>query len=132
MTQTAARPRRRTAKKPPVWVSYAAGTDADYFADWCEASLVQWVDDWAGMPLTLEAWQREVFADALAYDQNGLPIWNSVVICVPRKNGKTMMLAALAVYKLLEDSDGSPEILLAASTDKQDRKSTRLNSSHRL
>src|SRR5439155_12023875 len=46
------------------------------------------------------------------------PVWRSVVIIAPRKNGKTAMLAAFALYRLLT-SDGAPEILLAASSDKQ-------------
>jgi phage terminase large subunit-like protein len=56
--------------------------------------------------------------EALAFDTDGWPIWNSVVIVMPRKNGKTMLLAAYAVYRLLT-SEGLPEILLAASSDKQ-------------
>lgn len=56
--------------------------------------------------------------EALAYDTDGWPVWNSVVIVMPRKNGKTMLLAAYAVYRLLTEG-GLPEILLAASSDKQ-------------
>lgn len=60
----------------------------------------------------------EFLEEALAYDETGWPIWNSVVLQVPRKNGKTTLLAAYAVYRLLT-SDGMPEILLAAASDKQ-------------
>lgn len=56
--------------------------------------------------------------EALAYDESGWPVWNSVVFQVSRKNGKTQLLAAYAVYRLLT-SDGSPEILVAAASDKQ-------------
>ena len=92
--------------------------DVDHFARFCEEFLVQSVDDWDGLPLRLESWQRRMFGEALAYDESGHPVWRSVVIVAPRKNGKTAMLAAYAVYRLLT-SDGSPEILLAASSDKQ-------------
>jgi phage terminase large subunit-like protein len=59
-----------------------------------------------------------LFDEALAYDGSGWPVWSSVVVVAPRKNGKTMTLGAYAVYRLLT-SDGLPEILLAASSDKQ-------------
>jgi phage terminase large subunit-like protein len=36
----------------------------------------------------------------------------------PRKDGKTALLAAVAFYRLLTD-EGRPEILLAASSDRQ-------------
>jgi phage terminase large subunit-like protein len=41
-----------------------------------------------------------------------------VVLVVPRKNGKTTLLAAYGLYRLLFDT-GQPEILLAASSDRQ-------------
>lgn len=66
----------------------------------------------------LEAWQKEMLGEALAYDSDGWATWRSVVIVAPRKNGKTVLLAALSLYRLLT-SDGRPEILLAASSDKQ-------------
>ncbi|MFN0092908.1 MAG: terminase large subunit domain-containing protein [Acidimicrobiales bacterium] len=56
--------------------------------------------------------------EALSVDAHGLPVWKSVVLVLPRKNGKTALLAAYSLYHLLED-DGRPEILLAASSDKQ-------------
>lgn len=63
-------------------------------------------------------WQREFFDELLAADADGVPYWSSAGLVVSRKNGKTAMLAALALYRLLED-DGKPEILLAAASDKQ-------------
>jgi phage terminase large subunit-like protein len=59
-----------------------------------------------------------MMGEALAFGGDGWPVWRSVVIVAPRKNGKTALLAALALYRLLT-SDGRPEILLAASSDKQ-------------
>ena len=108
---------KRRGRKPAPWRSYAQGTDADHFAEFCEQFLEQSVDAWDGLPLVLEPWQKRLFGEAMAFDGDG-QVWRSVVIVAPRKNGKTAMLAAYAVYRLLT-SDGSPEILLAASSDKQ-------------
>lgn len=101
-----------------AWEGYAADSAVEHFAWWAERYCVQAVDQHAGMPLVLEGWQREFFGEALAVDADGLPVWRSCALCVPRKNGKTTMLAAYAVYHLLTD-DGQPEVLLAAASDKQ-------------
>lgn len=74
-------------------------------------------DRWAGQPLKLERFQRQMMGEAMAFDVSGLPVWQSVVIIIPRKNGKTQLLAAYAVYRLVT-SDDQPEILLAAASDK--------------
>ena len=97
---------------------YAPFTEADYFADWCERNLEHSVDRFAGQPVIWEGWQRDFFEEALAADEAGAPYWKSVGLVVARKNGKTAMLAALALYRLMED-EGQPEILLAAASDKQ-------------
>jgi len=101
-----------------AWKGYAAGSEVAHFADFCREHLVQSEDRWEGRPLVLEAWQRRMLGEALAFDEEGLPVWRSVVIVAPRKTGKTSLLAALAVYRLVT-SAGRPEILLAASSDKQ-------------
>jgi phage terminase large subunit-like protein len=107
--------RRREAVAPPP---YAAGSEVEHFETFCRDHLIQSVDRWAGEPLVLYPAQREFFNEALAYDEHGLPIWESVVQVMPRKNGKTVGQAAYALYRLLTD-DGMPEILLAAASDRQ-------------
>lgn len=99
-------------------LKYAYGTEVDYFADWCERNLRHSVDQWAGKPVVWEPWQRAFFEELLAADESGTPYWSSAALVVSRKNGKTAMLAALALYRLMED-EGQPEILLAAASDKQ-------------
>jgi phage terminase large subunit-like protein len=95
-------------------------TEGDLFADWCADNLIQSEDQFAGKPLRLEQWQRDFFDAALTVtDEETLePYWRMVALVVGRKNGKTAMLAALALYRLFNDP-GRPEVLLAAGTDKQ-------------
>lgn len=97
---------------------YANLTEGAYFAEWCEANLQHSVDRFAGQPVVLEPWQRDFFDELLAADEDGVPYWSSGALVVSRKNGKTAMLAALALFRLIED-EGQPEILLAAASDKQ-------------
>lgn len=110
------RPRVRRSTAP--WRVYAKGSEVDHFSAFCSEHLVQSIDQWDNLPLDLEAWQRRMMGEALAYDDQGWPVWRSVVIVMPRKNGKTVLLAAYAIYRLLT-SEGAPEILMAASSDKQ-------------
>lgn len=102
----------------PAWKKYARGSEIGHFASFCAEHLVQSVDDWDGLPLELERYQLESMGEAMAYGEDGWPVWQSVVFVWPRKNAKTTTLAAYGVYRLLT-SDGSPEILFAAASDKQ-------------
>ncbi len=103
---------------PARWEAYAEASGVEHFAWWCREFVVQSVDDFAGAPLELEEFQLEVMGEAMAVLDEGRPAWRSVVLVVPRKNGKTALLAAYALYRLLHD-DGAPEILLAAASSKQ-------------
>lgn len=109
----------KTAKRRDLFVpEYAAGTRAEHFAWWCEQNLQHTIDRWVGEPVVLEPWQKRFMSEALATDENDAAVWSSCALVIPRKNGKTTLLAALALYDLLEN-DGAPEILLAAGSDKQ-------------
>lgn len=106
------------ARRRDAWRDYAYGSEVSEFARFCREFCEHSEDRWAGKPFVLEPWQRRLFGEALAYDSGGWPIWRSVVIIIPRKNGKTESLAAMALYRLLT-SEGRPEILLAASSNEQ-------------
>jgi phage terminase large subunit-like protein len=93
-------------------------TRRPHFSWFCRNALEHSIDKFAGTPVVLEDWQDDFFDEALTVDESALYIWLSVVLVLPRKNGKTTMLAAYALYRLLYD-DGMPEILLAAASDKQ-------------
>lgn len=106
------------SRPPDAWRNYAAGSEIKHFADFCAKYMVQSEDRWEGLPLILEPWQRRMMGEAMSYDEDGFPIWRSIVIVAPRKTGKTALLAALSIYRVVT-SAGRPEILLAASSDKQ-------------
>lgn len=97
-----------------------AFSQAEHFAWWAKTHCVQSTDQFAGEPLAFEDWQMAFLEDALALTGDGEPVWKSLALVVPRKNGKTTMLSAFALYRLLYD-DGNPSILLAASSDGQAR-----------
>jgi hypothetical protein len=101
------------------WEGYAEATRGEHFAWWCAEHCFQSTDRFAGLPLILEPdWQRPMMDEALAELDEDVAYWQTVVLVLPKKNGKTALLAAYALYELVEN-DGAPEILLAAATDKQ-------------
>src|SRR3990167_8813355 len=114
-TKTLGRP-VGTRHSPDARPQTAATYELPPFDEWAEANLIQSTDIWAGKPLSLEPWQRTFMRQATEMDGREF-LWRSAVLVLPRKNGKTTMLAAYALYRLFDS--GQPEILLAASSDKQ-------------
>lgn len=117
MTATIDKPARRRSRAA-AWRDYAAGSLVDHFQWWAAEYCIQTIDQFAGWPLELERWQTTFLGEALAVNDDGDPFWDTAVLVVPRKNGKSTMLAAYGLYHLLEGG-GQPEVLLAASSDKQ-------------
>ena len=56
--------------------------------------------------------------EVMAVEEDETPYWSTGVLVLPRKNGKTTLLGAFGMYHL-DQSDGMPEVLLTASSDKQ-------------
>jgi len=101
-----------------AWAEYASDSDGESFDAFCADFLIHTVDEWDGDPVVLEEWQADVFGEALAVTEEGRWHWRTVVLCLPRGNGKTTMMAAYALYRLMTDG-GDPQILLAASSNEQ-------------
>src|SRR5437870_1629355 len=55
----------------------------------------------AGRRFKLRDWQRKIIEALYATDEAGRRVKRSALICVPRKNGKTTLSAALALVHLL-------------------------------
>lgn len=108
----------RRGRSPDRWASYADGTRVDHFEWWARTYCVQSIDRFAGQPLILEGFQVEFLSEALAVTGDGAPYWRSIVLVLPRKNGKTTLLSAYGTYHAEQD-DGQPEVLFAAASDKQ-------------
>lgn len=103
---------------PRSWSRRKGEPVADHFARWCKTALVHSTDQWAGKPFVLEPWQRSFLGEALEEQDDDEPRWSSVALVVARKNGKTAMLAAWSLYRLIFGT-GQPEILLTAASDRQ-------------
>ena len=93
----AAPPRIESDPHPDAVGSY--GLDA---IDWIENSGLSAYGD----PIRLRPWQQRVLLRALEHDEDGTLVWPTVVLTVPRQQGKSIILAALATWRMAQ-----PELL---------------------
>jgi phage terminase large subunit-like protein len=64
--------------------------------------------------LELRPWQRDLILDLFALDERGRRKHRQALIGMPRKNGKSTLGAALALYALLLDDHVAPEVYSVA------------------
>jgi len=76
---------------------------------------------WAKQPLILEQWQQWIIKEFFGWRQIGTALrrYKYLFLFLPRKNGKSLLIAALALGFLLIDGENSPEVYATASTDEQ-------------
>jgi len=74
----------------------------------------------AGQLFKIEGWQREIVRGMFGWIRpNGTRLFREVYIEVPRKNGKSSLGAALALYLLFADGESGAEIYSAAADTDQ-------------
>ena len=95
-------------------------TKAEKVRAFCE-SLVFSKGKWAGKPFKLLNWQWERVIKPLfgTVREDGLRQYRFCYVEIPKKNGKTELGAALALYMLCADGEGSPEVFSAAADREQ-------------
>ena len=75
---------------------------------------------WAGKPFALESWQHSFISNLFGWmREDGTRRFRNAYVEIPRKNGKTTMLAAVGLYCLLADGENAPEVVIAASSRDQ-------------
>lgn len=69
----------------------------------------------AGEPFTLEDWQVAIIANLFGwYRPDGMRRYRSAFVLIPRKNGKTPLAAAIALYLLVRDNEPGAQVYSAA------------------
>ena len=75
---------------------------------------------WAGTPIQLEPWQQFIVGQLFGWrESSGLRRYRSAYIEVPRKNGKTLMAAVVAIYATFFDAEPGAEGYCAATSRDQ-------------
>lgn len=131
---SAARPRRlppptqsraEGESKKNVWRTrdkyYFNRKKANRIVDFFEKELVHIKGKFAGKPLRLEPWQRRILRRAFGWIRrdDGTRKYREIYIEVPRKNGKSTLVAGIGLYLLLCDREVGAEIVSAAGDREQ-------------
>lgn len=74
----------------------------------------------AGQPFILMPWQRRVISTIFGWKTSeGIRRFRKAYIEIPKKNGKSPLAAAIALYMLIADGEVGAEVYLAANNRKQ-------------
>jgi len=76
---------------------------------------------WAGERLEFEPWQREIVDELYLVDEEGRNVYREALIGVPRKNGKSTLMSAIALYGLMAQGEHGAEVYVAAASKDQAR-----------
>ncbi len=95
---------------------------ADRVVHWIETYTCHTKGEWAGKPFILEPWQREIVVGIFGpVGVDGHRMVRTSLLGIPRKNGKSTLGAALALYLLIGDGEAGAEVYSAAADRDQAR-----------
>jgi len=79
--------------------------------------------EWAGQPLSLELFQKAYIAALFGFvhKETGLRKYRETLFMIGRKNGKSTMLAGIALYMLMADGEPGAEVYAIATKKDQAR-----------
>jgi phage terminase large subunit-like protein len=69
----------------------------------------------AGQTFNLRPWQRRIVRQLFKKRKSGIRQYRTALLMLPRKNGKTELAAAVALYGLLADGEAGAEVYSAAA-----------------
>ena len=78
-------------------------------------SLTHTKGSFAGQGFNLRPWQRRLVRQIFKKRKSGLRQYRTALLMLPRKNGKTELAAAVALYGLLADGEAGAEVYSAAA-----------------
>ena len=115
-----------TVPTPSGWNDVKRGKAV---CDFIEQNCVLTSARWFGKPFILTEWQRMIIEVFYGFQKEkvfeGVPryirMFNTCLIFIPKKNGKTQLASALALYHLISDGENSPEVYSLAVNESQSR-----------
>ncbi|MBQ3268353.1 MAG: terminase large subunit [Clostridia bacterium] len=113
---------RKAKYKPTRFMASTSHYDqeaADYAVSFIQC-LRHTKGRWAGKPFTLLPWQESVVRDIFGIlKPNGKRQFNTAYVEIPKKNGKSELAAAIALFLLFGDGEPSAEVYGAAADRQQ-------------
>lgn len=86
---------------------------------WIERYCVFTDAEWIGQPFRFQPWQRRLVYELFEANEDGTRRHRWALIGMPKKNGKTTLAAAIALYLLIGDEEPSPLVACAAASEEQ-------------
>jgi phage terminase large subunit-like protein len=105
-----------TIERPAFFKGYGARVER-----FVETHIRQTKGRWNGEPLSLEPWQREVLDELFLVNADGNNVYREALLGLPRKNGKSTLMSAIALYGLLAAGEHGAEVYCAAASKDQAR-----------
>lgn len=88
----------------------------EFVEKFCKHSKGQW----AGKSVILDLWQKAIIQSIFGFvDDKGIRKYREALIIVARKNGKSTLLSAIALYMLFADHEGGAQVCCVASKKDQ-------------
>ena len=83
-------------------------------------NLKHTIGDWRGQRFWLFPWQEQIVRDCFGIiKKNGYRQFKTAYIEIPKKNGKSELAAAIALYLLYADGEQAPQVYSAAADRQQ-------------
>jgi phage terminase large subunit-like protein len=87
---------------------------ADHVCDWIETELRHFEGKFAGKPFFLLDWQRRLLRHIFGWKrQDGFRLYRRIYCEVGRKQGKSTLASAIALYLAFGDEENAPQIVFA-------------------
>lgn len=101
------------------YIDFAA---AERVIKFLEKFLRNATGEWAGKPFKLIPWQQDFVTRLYGWKRaDGRRRFTRFGLGIPKKNGKSTFVAALALYHLIADGEASNEVYIASSSKEQAR-----------
>ncbi|MFV9511814.1 terminase large subunit [Tepidibacillus sp. LV47] len=96
-----------------------ANRPVDFIENFCKQSKGEWI----GQPVKLQLFQKAYISALFGFvhKETGLRRFKETLFLVARKNGKSTLLAGIALYMLMADGEGGAEVYSVATKKDQAR-----------
>lgn len=94
-------------------------TRGDEVCEWIEANCVLTDSVWIGQPFRIMPWQRKLLYELFEVGADGRRRYRMALVGVGRKNAKSELAAALALYLAFGCGDDSAAVYCAAASEEQ-------------
>ena len=109
------RQKTRPRKPSPSRRRASKGAKGAAVCEWIESTCQHTIGRWAGLKFKLAPWQRDFVESVFGnVDRYGRRQTRIAYLQIARKQGKSELAAAIALYMLIADHEAQPQVYLAA------------------